>query len=117
MTYAKARHIHGITIILHEKVTRGTDPFGREIEEEIEREVDNVLVGLPTADDIIHNQELYGKKAVYILGIPKGCPFEWEDKCVSFFGKKWRTFGPEIQGIEDLVPLEWNKKIMVERYG
>lgn len=109
--------IHGITITLHDQVTRGTDPFGAEIIEEYDMEVDNVLVGHPTTDDIIHSQELYGKKVVYTLGIPKGDQHEWEDKRVSFFGQTFRTFGYVIQGIEDLVPLEWNKKIMVERYG
>ena len=109
--------IHGITITLHDQVTRGTDPFGNPIIEEIPREIDNVLVGLPTSDDITHNLELHGKRAVYTLGIPKGDPFEWEDRTVEFFGQKFRTFGFVIQGIEDMVPLEWNKKIMVERYG
>lgn len=109
--------IHGITIILHEQVTRGTDPFGRPVIETFEREVDNVLVGQPTTDDITNSLELYGKKAVYTLGIPKGDMHDWENKTVSFFGQKWRTFGYVIQGIEDMVPLEWNKKIMVERYG
>lgn len=25
-------------------------------------------------------------------------------------------FGAELEGIEDLIPLEWNKKVYVERY-
>ncbi len=98
-------------------MTRGTDPFGRPIVEEIPREIDNVLVGHPTSDDIVHNLELYGKRAIYTLGIPKGDPFEWEDRTVEFFGQKFRTFGFVTQGIEEMIPLEWNKKIMVERYG
>lgn len=98
-------------------MTRGTDPFGNPIIEEIPRQIDNVLVGQPTSDDITHNLELYGKRAVYTLGIPKGDPHEWEDRTVEFFGEKYKTFGFVTQGIEDMVPLEWNKKIMVERYG
>lgn len=109
--------IHGITIILYDQVTRGTDPFGKPIIEEIPIEIDNVLVGLPTTDDITNGLELYGKKAVYTLGIPKDDIHDWENKTVSFFGQKWRTFGYVIQGIDDMVPLEWNKKIMAERYG
>lgn len=36
---------------------------------------------------------------------------------MEFFGRKWRTFGGVIQGIEDMLPLPWNKKVKVERYG
>lgn len=95
----------------------GADPFGRPIEEEYIKDVDNVLVGLPTSDDITHNLEIFGKRAVYTLGIPKGDDNEWEDKTVTIWGQKYRTFGYVVQGIDDLVPLEWNKRIMVERYG
>lgn len=106
--------ISGITIILHDQVTRGIDPFGNPITEEIPREIDNVLVGHPTSDDITHNLSLHGKRAVYTLGIPKGDQNEWEDRTVEFFGQKFKTFGYVTQGIEGMVPLEWNKKIMVE---
>ena len=60
---------------------------------------------------------LTGKKAVYTLAIPKGDTHDWEDKEVKFFGKRWRTFGIPLEGIEQLIPLDWNKKVMVERYG
>ena len=36
---------------------------------------------------------------------------------VEFFGQKWRTYGGVQQYIEELVPLDWNKKVKVERYG
>ncbi len=29
---------------------------------------------------------------------------------------KWRSFGIPSQGIEDMIPLDWNKKVTVERY-
>ena len=57
-----------------------------------------------------------GRKAVYTLAIPKGDTHEWEDQKVIFFGKEWRVFGAELEGIEDLIPLDWNKKVYVERY-
>ena len=30
--------------------------------------------------------------------------------------KEWRVFGMELEGIEQLIPLDWNKKVYVERY-
>lgn len=37
-------------------------------------------------------------------------------KTVEFWGKKWKTFGLVSETIEELTPLSWNKKVMVERY-
>ena len=62
-------------------------------------------------------ENLFGKKAVYTLAIPKGDTHKWEDSVVEFFGHKWKTFGFPIEGIESNIPLDWNKKVMVERYG
>lgn len=95
----------------------GTDPFGKPIYEEADIDVENVLVSPTSTDDIVNQLTLTGKKAVYTLAIPKGDTNDWEDKEVKFFGKRWRTFGFPIEGIEDLIPLDWNKKVMVERYG
>lgn len=95
----------------------GTDPFGKPIYEETDIDVENVLVSPTSTDDIVNQLTLTGKKAVYTLAIPKGDTNDWEDKEVKFFGKRWRTFGFPIEGIEDLIPLDWNKKVMVERYG
>lgn len=95
----------------------GTDPFGNPIYEETDIDVENVLVSPTSTDDIVNQLTLTGKKAVYTLAIPKGDTNDWEDKEVKFFGKRWRTFGFPIEGIEDLIPLDWNKKVMVERYS
>ncbi|EPF4429089.1 hypothetical protein ACSSP6_004995 [Escherichia coli] len=109
--------IKGITIILVDKVRTGKDPFGNPIYEDREIEIENVLVSPTSSDDIVNQLTLTGKKAVYTLGIPKGDTHDWEDKEVKFFGERWRTFGFLSEGIEDLIPLDWNKKVMVERYG
>lgn len=109
--------IKGITIVLVDKVKTGTDPFGNPIYEDQDIEVENVLVSPTSSDDIVNQMTLTGKKAVYTLGIPKGDTHDWEDKEVKFFGERWRTFGFPTEGIEDLIPLDWNKKVMVERYG
>src|SRR5690625_3286716 len=108
--------IKGITVTLITKQQVGTDPFDQPIVKDVEIEVDNVLVSPTSTDDIVNQLNIDGKKAVYTLAIPKGDTNEWEDAEVLFFGKKWRVFGMVTQGIEHLIPLEWNKKVKVERY-
>lgn len=109
--------IKGITVALINKVETGKDPFGKPIYEDSEILVDNVLVSPTSSDDIVNQLNLTGKKAVYTLAIPKGDTHIWEDQEVRFFGKRWRVFGAEQQGIEEMIPLDWNKKVTVERYG
>jgi hypothetical protein len=109
-------NIKGITVTLINKREIGKDPFGNPIYEDVEIEVDNVLVSPVSTEDIVHTLELTGKKAVYTLAIPKGDENDWEDAEVIFFGERWRTFGFATQGIEHLIPGDWNKKVMVERY-
>ena len=109
--------IKGITVTLISKQETGKDPFGEPIFEDFEIEVDNVLISPTTSDDIVNQMTLTGKKAVYTLAIPKGDTNNWEDQEVRFFGEKWRVFGIPLQGIDHLIPLDWNKKVMVERYG
>lgn len=109
--------INGITVILYEKMQTGTDGFNRPIYEEMPVEVENVLVAPESAEAVTETTNLTGKKAVYMLGIPKGDQHEWRDSTVEFFGKRWRTFGPVQEGIESMVPLSWHKKIRVEEYG
>ena len=108
--------IKGITVILVDKISDGVDPFGTPIYRDAEIPLDNVLVSPSTSDDMVNQLNLTGKKAVYTLAIPKGDENDWEDKEVRFFGQTWRTFGFVTQGIEHLIPLDWNKKVMVERY-
>lgn len=109
--------IHGIEITLIDKVETGRDDFNNPVYEDKEIKVQDVIVGQPASDDVVNDLNLYGKRIEYILGIPKGDTHEWEDREVIIFGKRYRTFGHIIEGIEDLVPLRWHKKIRVERYG
>lgn len=108
--------IKGTTVILVTKEKVGVDAFNAPIYSTSEIEVENVLIAPASSDDITTSQDLYGKKAVYTLGIPKGDTHNWEDVTVKFFGKEWRSFGIPLEGIEELIPLSWNKKVMVERY-
>ena len=109
--------LKGITITLVDKIQTGEDDFGAIIYDDVEISVDNVLVAPTSTDDIVNQMSITGKKAVYTLAIPKGDTHDWEDKEVLFFGQRWRTFGVPLEGIEDMIPLDWNKKVMVERYG
>lgn len=108
--------IKGITVTLIDKVKTGQDDFGHSVFEDREIEVENVLVTPTTTDDRVNQLNLTGKVADYTLGIPKGDNHDWEDKEVLFFGQRWRTFGIPTEGIESLIPLDWNKKVTVERY-
>lgn len=112
-----AQMIKGITVKLIQQEQVGTDGFGAPIYITKPIDVENVLVTPSSSDDITSSVQLYGKKAVYTLGIPKGDTHEWEDQFVEFFGKTWRVFGFATEGIESMIPLDWNKKVMVERYG
>lgn len=108
--------LKGITVTLIDRSQTGTDPFGAPIYEDVEIEVGNVLVAPTLSDDIVNQLTLTGRKAVYTLAIPKGDTNTWEDREVRFFGERWRVFGIPLQGIDDLIPLSWNKKVTVERY-
>jgi hypothetical protein len=108
--------MRGITITLHNRVQNGTDAFNRPIYEESTTTVDNVLIGEPNTEDIVNEMNLSGKRLAYTLAIPKGDDHEWKDAVVEFFGERFRTFGAPTQGIEAMIPLQWNKKVKVERY-
>ena len=61
--------------------------------------------------------QLYGKRLAYTLALPKGDAHDWHDVTVEFFGQRFRTYGDVTEGIEAMIPLQWNKKVKVERYG
>lgn len=109
--------IKGMTVLLINFEEVGRDPFNQPIYKEVEEEIKNVLVSPSTPEDITTSTDLVGKKAVYTLAIPKGDTHIWENRKVKFFDTEWKTFGFVIQGIEENIPLDWNKKVMVERYG
>ena len=108
--------IHGIQITLIDKQVVSIDPFGSPVVKDVEITIDNVIVAPATTEDVTSQMSVTGKKISYTLGIPKGDMHDWENKEVRFFGKRWKTVGIPLEGIEELIPLEWNKKVMVERY-
>lgn len=108
--------LHGVTITLYERTQSGTDPFNRPVYTESPVEVGNVLIGEPSTQEIVDTLNLTGKKLAYTLAIPKGDAHDWKDRTVEFFGERFRTIGEPTQGIDALIPLDWNKKVKVERY-
>lgn len=108
--------LKGITVLLHEKTLAGHDGFGDPLYVENPVAVENVLVAPSSDTEVLTATNLYGKKAIYTLGIPKDDTHDWTDVRVSFFGQTFKTFGSGQEGIGDLIPLQWNKKVMVMRY-
>lgn len=109
--------LKGINITLHERTQTGTNPFGKPVYAETPVIVENVLVAPASDQEVLDTLTLTGRKAVYTMAIPKGDTHEWEDRKVEFFGQTWKTIGMPLEGIEAMIPLEWNKKVRVERYG
>ena len=105
----------GADVVLHVRTKTGEDAFGDPVWSETTETVHNVLIGQPTTEEIQSSIDLYGKKAEFMLGLPKGDAHVWEDTTVEFFGRTWRTFGMTIQGIEANVPTPWHKKVRVCR--
>ncbi len=112
--------IKGITIKIIKKTQIGTDWANTPVYKETEEDVENVLVGEPSADDVVNTLNLHGKHVAYMLAIPKGDEHDWTDTEVILptpFAGRYRTIGEATAGIENNIPLLWNKKVKVERYG
>ncbi len=107
----------GITVDLYERTLESTDAFNRPTYTEKKVSVENVLVA-PAGEagqEVLDPLNLTGRKAVYTLAIPKGDTHVWEGNRVEFFGESWQVIGIPTEGIEDLIPLQWNRKVQVER--
>lgn len=107
--------MRGVTVTLYEKTQTGVDGLNNPVYSVSPVQVENVLVGEPTTDDITSSISLYGKQLRYMLGLPKGDAHVWTDTEVDIFGERFRTFGDVIQGIEANVPTPWHHKVRVER--
>ena len=109
--------MRGITIVLYKKEQIGVDAFNRPIYEKKGEEIADVLIAPAQEQEILDTLNLTGRKAVYTLAIPKGDTHEWENSEVEFFGRRWKTIGMPVQGLDHLISLRWNKKVRVECYG
>lgn len=113
--------IKGITVTLYEETVIGYDNFNDPIIHEDPVYVDNVLIGEPSADDIVTSTNLFGKTISYMLAIPKGDTHNWQDKKVSWtdaYGRTVtvKTFGYPITGIEENIPVQipWHMKMRAQ---
>ena len=108
--------LKGITVTLIQRTQTGIDPFHDPIYADEEVDVDNVLVApvVTGGSEVLDNVTTEGRKAVYQLAIPKGDTHIWEGQRVRFFGTVWRVIGKPSMGIEELIPLAWNKIVKVE---
>lgn len=107
----------GMTVQLVVKTETGTDPFGAPIYTEELVDVNDVLVGQPSSEDVLSTLELTGKRIAYTLGIPKGDTHVWENTDVIIWGERFRTIGFPQTGIQENIPLRWGSNVQVERYG
>lgn len=107
-----------ISVVLHNFIATGeVDKTNKPITTETQKIVNDVLYAPVSSDDVVNNSpNLTGKKTVYQLAIPKGDTNSWENADVEFLGKRWRTIGIPEEGIEENIPLRWNRKIKVELY-
>ena len=115
--------MRGMTVTLYElTATSSYDPFGNQVFTEKPVQVDDVLIGEPTTDDIATSVALYQKTIRFMLGIPKGDTHDWQDKKVSWtdaYGRTitCKTFGFPITGVEANIPTRWHMKVRCEDYG
>lgn len=106
--------IRGIPIELEVRTPVGPDAFNSETFISQWITVENVLVAPEASQAMPEAQDLTGRKATYQLAIPKGDTNQWENARVRFFGRTWRVLGVPVEGIEAMIPLQWNRKVMVE---
>lgn len=112
--------IKGRTITLFEKNKNGTNAFGEPVFSEEEVQVQNVLIEPTSAEDVVTEEQLYGRHSSFTLHIPKGDSHNWINCEVvlgaEFGQKRYRQFGDIKTYQEELLPLAWGKKVMVEDY-
>lgn len=107
--------IKGVSVVLHARTIDEYDPLGNPVYKTADITVHNVLWNVTTADDLIDSTRLEGTQERYTLAIPKGDQNTWLENTVTFNGKTFHCYA-ESEGIESLIPLGWNKKVLVERY-
>ncbi|MEG0906577.1 MAG: hypothetical protein RSA49_05205 [Anaerovoracaceae bacterium] len=108
--------IKGVPVTLLSKIEVGKDEFDIPIYEEARIPVENVLISPVAYAEQVNELNLTAHKTTYNLAIPKGDVNIWENQRVEFWGKIWNVIGEPLEGIEENIPLSWNKKVTVESY-
>lgn len=107
----------GTTIQLVVKTQTSTDAFGAPVYEEELVDVEDVLVGQPSTNEITDAIQMYGKRIDYTLGIPKGDEHDWVNAQVYIWGELYDTIGYPMTGEESNIPLRWGSNVKVTRHG
>lgn len=106
-----------VEVLLINTVDTGQrDRTNRPIVAEVVTRVPGCLYAPVSSEDVLNTLNMTGKTAVYQISIPKGDANDWTNARVHFNGKDFRTIGEPEEGIEENIPLKWNRKIKVERY-
>ena len=108
----------GVSVTLKKKTQTGTDVFGKPVYTETDIVVNDVLIGEPSTEDIQNAITVYGKQIAYTLAIPKGDTNNWYKATVVLpapWSETFNVIGDAIMGIEENIPLRWNKKVHLER--
>lgn len=107
-----------VTVVLKKKTQSGTDGFGQPIYTTKDVQVKDVLVGEPSTTDIQNALTMYGVRVSYTLAVPKGDSNDWRDAEVVLpapWSATYHVVGDPTEGIEENIPLRWNKKVHLER--
>lgn len=62
--------LHGVPVTLYERTQTGVDAFNAPVYTETPTTVENVLVTPTSAEAVISDLQLYGKRSVYELCLP-----------------------------------------------
>lgn len=103
-------------MVLWERTLSGFDPFQAPIYSEVPVTVNNVLVTPLAAEEQTSSENFHGSRLAYELSIPKGDTHRWENSRVEFLGRNFRSYGPVTEYPEALLPLDWGRKVKVERF-
>lgn len=104
-------------LLINDVYTGQKDKTNRPIMAEVVTSVPGCLIAPVSTEDVVNTLNLTGKTAVYQIAVPKGDNNDWVNARVHFGGKFYRTIGEPEEGIDENIPLKWNRKVKVERYG
>lgn len=77
--------------------------------------ISNVLIGQPTTSGTADMSDDCEPIREYTIAIPKGDTHDWVNRIVAFWGQTFRTVGHPLQGMEELMPLDWHKQVKVRQ--
>lgn len=73
----------------------------------------NVLCGDEVVKNVLVGEGNFSETLSYNLALPKGDAHDFEHEKIKFFGKTFRAVSKAVEGIEENIPLSWNKQITV----